>query len=278
MHDVGAPDAKDGLHELDGFENGLIERFEEHPVLANVTRLPDEEFTALLLQRRFVSLAFTPSYDLAIDLLRDEEGLRIARIILREEYPGAQGHVPSHREDMTQDLRRLGVSREALVASRPTAATRRAITDTLELIADAGGRADADLRLLTFLRFWGEVLVSVEYGRLWKRMGPVFTGGGGDGGRGGSGGGGGGGGGGRNGSRFYHPHLVHDAKTHSLATVSLLSDTHSDRLAARVTELLGRAEGAAGAAGFKETEERALLLKAGFYDQFLPALDSATTA
>ncbi|MFI5766382.1 hypothetical protein ACIA8F_36300 [Streptomyces sp. NPDC051563] len=289
MHDAGAPDAKDGLHELDGFENGLIERFEEHPVLADITRLPDEQFTALLLQRRFVSLAFTPSYDLAIDLLRDEEGLRIARIILREEYPGARGHVPSHREDMTQDLRRLGVSREALVASRPTAATRRAITDTLELIADAGGHEDADLRLLTFLRFWGEVLVSVEYGRLWERMGPVFTGRGegegggrgtgrGEGGEGSGGGGEGSGGGGRNGSRFYHPHLVHDAKTHSLAAVSLLSDTHSDRLAARVTELLGRADRAAGAAGFRETEERALRLKTAFYDQFLPAPESSTTA
>ncbi|MFJ7271140.1 hypothetical protein ACIQV3_31615 [Streptomyces sp. NPDC099050] len=53
--------------------------------------------------------------------------------------------------------------------------------------------------------------------------------------------------------------------------MSLLSDTHSDRLAARVTELLGRAdgaEGAAGAAGFRETEERALRLKTDFYDQF----------
>lgn len=75
--------------------------------------------------------------------------------------------------------------------------------------------------------------------------------------------------------------MVHDAKTHSLATVSMLSDTHSDRLAARVTDLLGRgdrAEGADRANGFRETEERALRLKAGFYDQFLPALDSSTTA
>ncbi|MCY0927362.1 hypothetical protein OTB20_14310 [Streptomyces sp. H27-H1] len=251
-------DEKTGLHALDGFENALIERFQEHPVLADINRLPDEDFTALLLQRRFVSLAFTPSYDLAIDLLGDEEGLRIARIILREEYPDPHGHAPSHREDMTHDLRRLGVSRQALAASRPTAATRRAITDTLELIADAGGRADADLRLLTFLRFWGEVLVSVEYGRLWERIGPLFTGEP----------------GGRNHSRFYHPHLVHDAKTHSLATVSMLSDTHSDRLAARVTELLSRT---GGVAGFKETQEQALRLKAGFYDQFLPVSAPVTT-
>lgn len=127
----------------------------------------------------------------------------------RDGRDGRDGpHGRDGRDDMTHDLRPLGVSRQALAASRPTAATRRAITDTLELIADAVGRADADLRLLAFLRFWGEVLVPVEYGRL------------------------------------------------------------SDRLAARVTELLSRT---GGVAGFKETEEQALRLKAGFYDQFLPA-------
>ncbi|MDJ0347110.1 hypothetical protein QMK19_38555 [Streptomyces sp. H10-C2] len=240
------------MRDLDEFEDTLIERFKEHPVLANITRLPDEDFAAVLLQRRFVSLAFTPSYDLAIDLLSDEAGLRIARIILREEYPDSHGHTRSHREDMTEDLRRLGVSRAALVGTRPTAATKRAINDTLELIADAGGHDNADLRLLTILRFWGEVLVSVEYGRLWERMEPLLTRDG------------------ENRSRFYYPHHVHDAKTHSLATVSCLSGTHSDRLATRVTELLAREE---STDCFKELEERALQLKVSFYDQFLPALD-----
>ncbi|MFK0233053.1 hypothetical protein [Streptomyces vinaceus] len=240
------------LHALDGFEDALIERFRAHPVLANVTGLPEEDFAALLLQRRFVSLAFTPCYDLAIDLLRDEAGLRIARVILREEYPDGHGHTPSHREDMTRDMRLLGISRAALVASRPTVGTQEVIRDTLELIADAGGHADADLRLLTVLRFWGEVLVSVEYGRLWERMAPLLTEEGG------------------NRSRFYFPHHVHDAKTHSLATVSLLSGSHSDRLAARVTELLAQEE---STDCFRELEERALHLKARFYDQFLPAVD-----
>lgn len=240
------------LHALDGFEDALIGEFRAHPVLANVSGLAEEDFAALLLQRRFVSLAFTPSYDLAIDLLRDEAGLRIARVILREEYPDGHGHTPSHREDMTQDMRRLGISRQALAASRPTAATQEVVRDTLELIADAGGHADSDLRLLTILRFWGEVLVSVEYGRLWERMAPLLTEEG------------------RNRSRFYYPHHVHDAKTHSLATVSLLSGSHSDRLATRVTELLAQEE---STDCFRELEERALRLKTRFYDQFLPAVD-----
>lgn len=98
------------MEELDRFEDELIERYAQHPVLANIAQLSDEDFTAILLQRRFLSLAFTPAYDLAIDLLRDEEGLRIARVILREEYPDSHG-MRSHREDMTADMYRLGVSR-----------------------------------------------------------------------------------------------------------------------------------------------------------------------
>ncbi|MFD9412394.1 hypothetical protein ACFWBN_36050 [Streptomyces sp. NPDC059989] len=240
------------MRELDRFEDELIERFKEHPVLANVGLLPDEDFAAVLLQRRFLSLAFTPAYDLAIDLLRDEVGVRIARVILREEYPDGQGYTPSHREDMKEDILRLGVSREALVRTRPTAATRQAIDATFDLIADAGAHDDADLRLLTILRFWGEILVSVEYGRLWGRMEAVMPREG------------------ENRSRFYYPHHVHDEKRSPLTTVSLLSPTHPDRLARRLSELLA---GGASDDCFREVEERSLQLKAGFYDQFLPALE-----
>jgi hypothetical protein len=217
------------MRELDEFEDELIARFGAHPVLAHVTQLPDDDFLAILLQRRFVSLAFTPAYDLAIDLLRDEAGLRIARIILREEYPDGSGHTRSHREDMKEDLLQLGVSRRALVETRPSAATQQTIVDTFGLISEAGRHADADLRLLILLRFWGEVLVSVEYGRLWERMEPLLAPDG------------------TNRSRFYYPHYVHDAKAHSLSAVSLLSSTHSDRLATRVSELLLASPGSAAA-------------------------------
>jgi hypothetical protein len=244
------------MRELDEFEDELIERFTGHPVLANLAQLPDDDFARVLLQRRFVSLGFTPAYDLAIDLLRDEAGLRIARVILREEYPDGSGHTRSHREDLRDDLLALGITRETIVEARPTAATRKALDDTFELIADAGRHEDADLRLLTILRFWGEVLVSVEYGRLWDRMAPVLAPDG------------------ENRSRFYFPHHVHDAKARSLATVSLLSSTHSDRLATRVTELLQR-RGSTDT--FLRIEQQVLQLKLAFYDQFLPALDRVTT-
>jgi hypothetical protein len=242
------------VEQLDVLEDGLIARFRDHPVLAHLTELGDADFAAILLQRRFLSLAFTPAYDLAIDLLQDEGARRVARSILREEYPDGSGHTRSHREDMTEDLYELGLTRRAVVESRPTPATRRAIVRTLDLIADAGQRddaAEADLRIVTLLRFWGEILVAVEYSCMWERMAPSFTAGGG------------------NTSRFYYPHYVHDAKAHPLAGVSLLSTTHSDRLATRLVALLSRT-GSGAAAAFTETEQRALRLKEAFYDQFLP--------
>ncbi|MGR4882830.1 hypothetical protein ACIPUC_25960 [Streptomyces sp. LARHCF249] len=241
------------MQELDRFEDELIAQYRHHPVLANIALLSDEDFAGVLLQRRFLSLAFTPAYDLAIDLLRDEEGLRIARVILREEYPDSHG-MRSHREDMTADMYRLGVSREALVHTRPTPATKRAIDATFDMIADAGTREDADLRVLAILRFWGEILVSVEYGRLWERMEPLLTQDG------------------QNISSFYYPHHFHDAKSQKLATADLLGTSHADRLATRVSAFLGNGgEGAADS--FREMEQRSLQIKAAFYDQFLPALE-----
>ncbi|WP_030706766.1 hypothetical protein [Streptomyces sp. NRRL F-2580] len=241
------------MWELDRFEDELIEQYRRHPVLANIERLPEEAFAEILLQRRFLSLAFTPAYDLAIDLLQDEAGLRIARMILREEYPDDRGNTTSHREDMTDDMHRLGISRTALVRSRPTAATKRTIEDTFALIAEEGDQDHADLRLLTVLRFWGEILVSVEYGRLWERMEPLLVRDG------------------ENHSRFYYPHHYHDAKKNSLETVNIRATSHSDRLGNRLRQLIG--DGGATADCFKEAEQRSLRLKVSFYDQFLPALE-----
>ncbi len=246
------------MQELDRFEDELIEQYKQHPVLANIALLPDEDFAAILLQRRFLSLAFTPAYDLAIDLLCDEVGLRIARVILREEYPDSRGYTHSHREDMTQDMLQLGVSRQALVHTRPTAATRQAVDATFDLIADAGAHDRADLRLMTILRFWGEILVSVEYGRLWERMQPLLTHDG------------------ENRSRFYYPHHKHDAKARSLASADVLSVTHPDRLATRLRALFA-GEGEEAADAFRDAERRSLQVKVGFYDQFLPALERVSS-
>jgi hypothetical protein len=234
------------MDDLDRFEDDLIERFRAHPVLQNLTSLTDDDFHEILLQRRFLSLAFTPAYDLAIDLLTDERGLEIARVILREEYPGPEGRTRSHREDMKEDLLRLGISRQRLVASRPSEPTVLAISATMELISDAAAGEFPDVRLLTFLRFWGEVLVSVEYEEFWPRMAALLSAGD------------------EIRSGFYYPHYVHDKKSNSLAS-SALATTHSDQLGMRLWQLL---EEPGARAGFKEMEPEILRLKLAFYDQF----------
>lgn len=231
------------MHELDEFEDKLIARFRGHPVLEGVPRLGAAEFHNVLLQRRFLSLAFTPAYDLAIDLLNDEQSVRIARAILREEYPGEDGRTPSHREEMKADMLRLGVSRAELVESRPSPRTVGTIMGTLELISQAGAGEHADTGLITVLRFWGEVLVSVEYEQLWRRIGPVLG----------------------DRSTFYLPHKVHDAKVRPLAEASPLASTHSDQLGMRLWQVLGSP---GEREVFRRTEEAIVELKTGFYDQF----------
>jgi hypothetical protein len=239
------------VKELDEFEDGLIEQFTRHPVLAAIEDLPERDFHAILLQRRFLSHMFTSAYDLAIDLLTDEKTVEIARVIIREEYPRDQGDAltPSHREDMRTDLLRLGVTREELVASRPTEVTEKTNKDTWSLILDAGSAEHANLELVTFLRFWGEVLVSAEYSRMWPRIERRLVVDG------------------ENRSLFYYPHYKHDAKTRSLADASPLSLTHSDQLGMRLSQLLGTS---VGWDAFKRVETAVVQLKMRFYDQFLP--------
>jgi hypothetical protein len=148
---------------------------------------------------------------------------------------------------MWNDVLKLGVSRADLVTTRPTSPTWKTITNMFELIADAGQGAHSDLRLLGILRFWGEVLVSVEYGELWKRMQRHLTIEG------------------PNCSRFYYPHHRHDAKRHKLGTASMLSTTHADQLDMRLTTLLETDE---ARTRFMETEAEVFRLKMEFYDQF----------
>jgi hypothetical protein len=240
------------VQDLNDFEDNLIERFRQHRVLANMAALSEPEFASVLLQRRFLSLAFTPAYDLAIDLLRDNTIVRSARVILREEYPDSRGYTPSHREDMKEDILALGVSREELVTTQPTPQTLDTITATMRLIAVSGAHEHADLRLLTTLRFWGEVLVSVEYGRMWPRMEPRLVVNG------------------ENRSRFYYPHHIHDAKAQPLTATSPLASTHSDRLGVRLAELLADER---HRSSFMEVEAEILGLKCAFYDQFVTAAD-----
>ncbi|HEU0317954.1 MAG TPA: hypothetical protein VFR49_11530, partial [Solirubrobacteraceae bacterium] len=105
--------------------------------------------------------------------------------------------------------------------------------------------AARDLEVMTILRFWGEVLVSVEYGEYWRRMEARFAAAGAT-------------------SRFYHPHHHHDGRD-PLATAGAAARTHAGRLGACLAGLLAAPD---GVERFAATERRVLALRLEFYDQF----------
>ncbi len=230
----------------DDAEGALLSQFTAHRLFVGIEQLDESAFIEVLLQRRFLSLLFPVVYDIGIDGLAGETATRLVREILREEYPDASGATPSHREDLVSDLLALGTTRERIAGARPTAVTSAVIEETLALILDAAA-APGDVAVLTLLRFWGEVLVSVEYGEFWRRMAGAFAGAGVP-------------------SRFYHPHHHHDGRE-PLAAASHASATHSGRLGACLAQLL---EGDAGALEqFGGVERAVLAVRMRFYDQFV---------
>ncbi len=228
----------------DAAEDELLARFTAHPVFRGIEEIGQDAFLAILLQRRFLSLMFPVMYDVGIDGLTDPIAIKVVREILREEYPDPSGATPSHREDLVADLVTLGATRAQILASRPTPVTQSVIERSFALLAEATER-DTDLELMTIIRFWGEVLVSVEYGEFWRRMKAQFAAADAV-------------------SRFYHPHHHHDGRD-PLATAGDDAATHSGRLGACLVRLL---DGADGDARFAATEARVLALRLEFYDQF----------
>ena len=237
-----ASGVRDPALTADESEALLLARLTGHDVFAEIEERSREALLEILLQRRFLSLAFPVVYDVGIDGLGDAGARTVVREILREEYPDPSGATPSHREDLVADLLALGASRSQVLRSRPTATTAGVVQDTLALMLDAAAEPD-DVGVLTMLRFWGEVVVSVEYGELWRRMEREFTAGG---------------------SRFYHPHHHHDGRE-PLATADESSATHSGRLGACLARLLAD-DGAYER--FARTEQQVLAGRLRFYDQF----------
>ena len=228
----------------DALEAELLAQFTAHRVFRQLESMPQRAFLDVLLQRRFLSLVFPVMYDIGIDGLSAADAVKLVREILREEYPDPSGETPSHREDLVSDLLALGATKAQILACRPTPVTTAVVERTLALMADAAVLA-GDLEVMTILRFWGEVLVSVEYGEFWRRMAPQFEAA-------------------HAASRFYRPHHQHDGRD-PLATATDSASTHSGRLGSCLVRLL---ESDGHAERFAATEERVLALRLEFYDQF----------
>lgn len=230
------------LSTLDILEGELINTFRNHPFFSRSVSLSSTEFFEALLQRRFLSTAFTPVFDAAIDGMMSSKAIKVSRELVREEYPEGQ---PSHRELLVKDLEALGISRLEILSSKPSTKTEETIQSTFSLL----GCITPDLychevRVLSLVRSWGEVLVAEEYDILR----PALT---------------------RFGinadnSQFYWPHFEHDQRKVSFSE-GRSQGSHSDWLTTVLRDLLNNSEKVGLAA---QTMRKVFKVKYDFWSQF----------
>ncbi len=230
-------------------QSDVSEEFARHPVFEWLdSGPPAQDVRRLLVQRRFLSLAFTPLYDMAIDATDDLDCKNALRDILREEYsPGAP---TTHREDLVEDLKSLGVTEEQIRRAAPSTRTRESLFQLFELARQTRDTALHGIQVLSLVWCAGEVLVAEEYQRLWPRLEQLGLS--------------------RKSSLFYWPHISHDQPMSSIEDRSLTLEPrgHADRIAECLRDAL-----LAGPPGSAETSCEALWAslraKSCFYDQFV---------
>jgi hypothetical protein len=243
------------------YEDELINRFRNQEFFHVIGSISEEEFLKMLIQRRFLSLEFTKVYDMIIDVIKDDYAKIIARKILREEYPNSTVDDPgkSHRELLIQDFNILKASMGIedstcnILTTRQTSTTRKTIESTFALIMDNSNDELSDIKLLTLLRFWGEVLVAAEYEEYWeKRMSNYFFKNA------------------ENPSKFYYEHYEHDRKK-EYKEKSQSEASHSDEIGRRLLDMIKNKtkDETKALEAFIEMERKVLGIKSYFYKQFV---------
>lgn len=245
------------LELLNSHERLRIQEFRCHRMLASLAVLSWPQLLAILLQRRHLSLAIVNVYEAVIDGLEDEGIKASVRLILHEEYPRNTRGVPlpSHRELLFQDLLNLGATREQILTTPESPTTQAVRLDSLQQLACCLGQPQGQLALISFLRFWAEVLVSVEYACLWPRLAERL--------------GSGSSTGPQAKSEFFYFHMIHDSRQSDIGEERLLGGhSHAQTLARHLSQLIRTDEDLRQAMG---QVDQACALKCRFYDQFLSA-------
>ena len=242
------------FEQLNKNEAFLIEKFKKHPLFVSINTMEWSDFLNILIQRRFLSLSIVNTYDLVIDALCDLESLKTVRSILSEEYPRNTKGEPllSHRELLFQDLISLGATREQILTTAETQETKIIRQKSLDFFTKNFDHQYYEIGILTALRFWAEVLVSIEYECLWKKMSERLSEKTND---------------NKVKSEFYYFHKIHDAKISDIGNESIFGGlTHSDELAIHLKRLIASPEACDYCI---DIESDICNLKYKFYDQFL---------
>ncbi len=242
------------IEKINNFEISLIEKFRSHPLFIQIDAIAWQDLLEILIQRRFLSLSIVNIYEFVIDALADEQIKRTVRAILNEEFPrNTKGiPLPSHRELLFQDLLNLGATSEMILAMPETPVTKMVRDESYKLMVGCLGEKYCQVGLVAFLRFWAEVLVSVEYSCLWQRISQRLS----------------------NGqsnhkirSEFYYFHMIHDSRNSDIGKESFLGGlTHSQELAIHLQRLITSEDALVYCIN---VEDNAHQLKYQFYDQFV---------
>ena len=242
------------IETFNDYEISLITKFRSHPLFNQIDAIAWQDLLAILIQRRFLSLSIVNLYEFVIDALTDEQIKRTVRGILNEEFPrNTKGMpLPSHRELLFQDLLNLGATSEMILITPETPITQKIRNESYQCMISCLGEKHCQVGLVAFLRFWAEVLVSVEYSCLWQRISERLS----------------------NGqsqnkirSEFYYFHMIHDSRNSDVGQESILGGlTHSQELAIHLKRLILSEDALVYCLNL---QENAYQLKCQFYDQFI---------
>lgn len=242
------------METLNNYEISLIRKFRSHPLLKQIDAIAWQNLLAILIQRRFLSLSIVNLYEFVIDALTDEQTKQTVRGILNEEFPrNTKGiPLPSHRELLFQDLLNLGATSDMILITAETPTTQKVRNESYQQLVSCLGDKYCQVGLVAFLRFWAEVLVSVEYSCLWKRISERLS----------------------NEksphkirSEFYYFHMIHDSRNSDIGQERILGGlTHSQELAIHLKRLISSEDALAYCLNL---QENAYQFKCQFYDQFI---------
>jgi hypothetical protein len=242
------------IETLNDYEISLIAKFRSHPLFNQLDTIDWQDLLAVLIQRRFLSLSIVNLYEFVIDALTDEQIKQTVRGILNEEFPrNTKGiPLPSHRELLFQDLLNLGASPKLILTTPETPTTQKVRDESYQYLVSCLNEKHSQAGLVAFLRFWAEVLVSVEYSCLWPRISERLSN--------------------RKSphkvrSEFYYFHMIHDDRNSDIGKEGILGGlTHSQELAIHLKRIISSEDALVYCLSL---QENICQLKYQFYDQFI---------
>jgi len=245
------------LEKMNKFELSLIHQFRAHPLFVQIDTLAWQNVLDVLIQRRFLSLSIVNIYEFVIDALTDTPIKQTVRNILKEEFPcNTKGvPLPSHRELLFHDLLNLGATSELILTTPETDVTQRVRDESYQLVVSCLKEKYCQAGLVAFLRFWAELLVSVEYSCLWPRISERLSSGHSN---------------EKVRSEFYYFHMIHDSRSSDIGKEGFLGGlTHAQELAIHLQKLISSE---AALSYCLSLEEHAFQLKYQFYNQFMHSI------